>query len=405
MSEASAPVRIAQRVRGGLGVITNIQVLRALAAYMVVFYHLQPMLTEVPEAPFDTTFGASGVDIFFVISGFIMFHTTQAGDRSTGTFWMDRIRRIVPLYWVATLLLLGIFLFGRNPNGLAAVDAGDIATSLFFIPDVRADGEHGPVLSLGWTLIYEMFFYFLFGLTFFLRSQAKALAALVVSFCGFAALGLLVPGLPYAVLYYTNPIMLEFAAGCALALAYRQPRFGQGRAAAPIGYALLLAGAAGIVATELLPKHFETIRFLRPFVFGVPSLAIVLGALLLDKAGHRIGGRFLVLQGAASYAVYLFHPVVMQAVTKLLKTVFDMPPVDEFLADLPDGIEYLVTAGILIGCAMVAAGVVATIIHLWVELPLHAWLKTVGSKRKPSQLDPMPTGTRPAAPAGGQPSA
>src|SRR5262249_10848440 len=145
--------------------IQNIQVLRAIAAYLVVVYHIQPHVSNLLSAPMTSDMGAVGVDVFFVISGFIMVFTSSNRERTTWEFWRDRIIRIVPLYWLATFCMIAITLFGFAPSGLHGWDGKDLVTSMFFLPNIRNDGVPEPILSPGWTLIYEMFFYFLFGLT------------------------------------------------------------------------------------------------------------------------------------------------------------------------------------------------------------------------------------------------
>ncbi|MBC8051281.1 MAG: acyltransferase, partial [Chitinophagales bacterium] len=109
--------------------IENIHVLRAVAAYMVVFYHGQD-LTQAVSPAFDYVHaGAAGVDIFFVISGFVITHTNLRNQKATTQFWLDRIIRIVPLYWAVTFFLILVSLSGWRPTGLHHWDAGDLLGS------------------------------------------------------------------------------------------------------------------------------------------------------------------------------------------------------------------------------------------------------------------------------------
>ena len=114
------------------------------------------------------SFGAAGVDIFFVVSGFIMVVTTMKRDMAPGEFLLHRIARIVPVYWVVTILLFAIVMYGFKPVGIMRMQPDWLAKSLLFIPFDR-DGRVEPIISVGWTLNYEMFFYLLFALGLFVR--------------------------------------------------------------------------------------------------------------------------------------------------------------------------------------------------------------------------------------------
>ena len=149
------------------GSIVSIQYLRAVAALLVVFYHTIYQIKEY-QGLFESgiwRFGASGVDIFFVISGFIMWVTAAARPTRPLAFMRNRIVRIVPMYWIVTL---GLFtLSSILPNAIMIVDTtpGHLARSLLFIPhpDPAQPERLWPLLLTGWTLNYEMFFYSIFA--------------------------------------------------------------------------------------------------------------------------------------------------------------------------------------------------------------------------------------------------
>ena len=141
--------------------LLSIQYLRAVAALMVVFHHIinaKPWLFN-PLENYPSL--ATGVDIFFVISGFIMY--VAARNEAPLEFLKKRIIRIVPLYWVATLAFVivktKLHIFSLTPE-----DWLHIAKSLAFIPhhDPTNPGKIWPYLIQGWTLNYEMFFYLIF---------------------------------------------------------------------------------------------------------------------------------------------------------------------------------------------------------------------------------------------------
>lgn len=123
--------------------VRNIQVLRCVAALVVVWHHLQTQLHLQMDMPPLGFHGRAGVDIFFVISGFIMFHTTWDARRRVTRFWIDRVIRIAPLYWLATLAVTGLVLVGFHPAGVMKISLEDVIADMLFLPDIREElGEH-----------------------------------------------------------------------------------------------------------------------------------------------------------------------------------------------------------------------------------------------------------------------
>ena len=131
--------------------IENIQVLRFIAAFSVMMVHL-PVFK----------FGAWGVDIFFVISGFIMMYITEHNNKN---FLIKRIIRIVPLYWLLTLAVFLIAFLKPEILNNTTANFEHLLKSLFFIPFNKNEAGHFPILFLGWTLNYEIIFYILFAFT------------------------------------------------------------------------------------------------------------------------------------------------------------------------------------------------------------------------------------------------
>jgi exopolysaccharide production protein ExoZ len=341
--------------------------LRALAALAVVWHHLQTEMAAGLGWPHLGFAGRAGVDVFFVISGFIMFHTTQDHSRSTLDFWKDRVIRIAPLYWLATLAATSLFWLGVHPGDIKALSVTDVIEDMLFLPHYRADLDTYPALDVGWTLNYEMFFYFLFGLTFFLKSQAKALAALTAVFiAGAVAVHFHAP-MPHAVSVWLEPITLEFAAGGALALLYRRNFSVSAGTQRIAGLALLFVGFAalgwfGVRDGEYMSWFYE----LRALEFGIPATLIVAGALLLERSGSVARSPFLLLLGGASYAIYLVHHVIVEYLVKAAAAVLPVPGAGPIL--VPVAIAMFVLAA--------GAGIAA---HLWIEKPITRLLK-----RRPS---------------------
>jgi exopolysaccharide production protein ExoZ len=337
-------------------VVFNVQCLRAVAAMLVVAHHLQAMVNTNYDTNWMGRFGTFGVDIFFVISGFIMFYTNRTMRRGAGEFISNRLLRIIPLYWLATLVMVVLFLIGFHPNGLHQVDLPRFIESLVFVPSEFPDGRTDLILTLGWTLMYELYFYVVFAATFFVRSLEKSLAIMTLFFIGGIGLAITFGPFNYLVDYYLNPITLEFVFGAILAVLYvRWPSKSSGWDA--LLAATLIAGGFGLaeIANKFADPTVSNIRFV---YFGVPASLIVAGCLLLEKSGRRFTNSFALLLGAASYSLYLFHPIFLQASVKAVRVISHSP------RDLS------------LYCAVAAAIVIALIgailIHLLVEKPIMA---------------------------------
>jgi peptidoglycan/LPS O-acetylase OafA/YrhL len=188
--------------------ILSVQMLRAVAALTVIVGHVQAQSildTERFGGSFTPThilpWGA-GVDLFFVISGFIMVASSEklfAAPKGNVTFLARRFARIIPLYWIfATLYIVLKFLAGSD--GHPFPNWPDIVASYAFWPsDTFGDGHPRPFYTLGWTLNYEMFFYILFAL-FLAFPRDKAVACVTAALAAAVGLGLLFkPGfVPFA---------------------------------------------------------------------------------------------------------------------------------------------------------------------------------------------------------------
>ncbi len=164
-------------------------------------------------------FGTVGVDLFFVISGFIMWTTTETSRRGPVRFWLARIVRIVPLYWIFTTLYVAAALITPESFYVVHLEAAHIVKSYLFVPATHPNlGLIAPVYTLGWTLNYEMFFYLLFGFCLFVPSPRLRFALLASAFLLLVAGGLLAQPQGAIARTYTDPIMLEFLAGVMLAI-------------------------------------------------------------------------------------------------------------------------------------------------------------------------------------------
>jgi len=275
--------------------LLSIQYLRAAAALAVVVYHV----LQWRSGGFEV--GRAGVDVFFVISGVIMWRITAGRPIKAAGFLWRRLTRVAPAYWLATLLLAAIAV--AWPAFLPKVHPvpGHLLLSLAFVPHLDPAGLPFPLLAPGWTLTYEAGFYLIFAAALAVPERARA----VVITCALAALvaaGLLLADPVY--ILGANPLMLEFAAGVWLG---RLSATGAlpGRA---WGLALIAAGGASFVAMGAAGWRDE---LWRAVVWGAPAAMIVAGALCLEARGPVALFPPLLALGDASYSLYLFHPIAV----------------------------------------------------------------------------------------------
>jgi len=248
-------------------------------------------------------FGFAGVDVFFVISGFIMATITAGRFGSIAgalDFLGRRALRIFPLYWLCSAVIV-LALFVRPDSLDASFAEKSIVHSLLLWPQ-----EGGPLLEVGWTLTYEMFFYAMTAIALAVSARSRiprmiagwAVALLVVQ--------LLPAQAPWSKLL-TSPLALEFMAGVIAALHWR--RLSVSRAWLTISAGMIWMICAGICLADH-PYYGQADR-IRVLAFGLPSALLVTGLARLEVDGRIRPPQFAVLLGDASYSLYLTHLFVL----------------------------------------------------------------------------------------------
>lgn len=290
----------------------SIQYLRAIAATMVVVFHIATRVLGAhdPE-PFGFAIWGGGVDIFFVVSGYIMWATTASRPVGTMRFLEARLLRIVPLYWAA-LALLWVVLAGLK-GFEAAPSASEVVRSALFIPHRDSGtGLLAPYLVPGWTLTYEMVFYAVFGVALFLENKLARLVFVGMVFLAMTRLRVHGDASDPIVFRLTSPMFFEFLAG--MIIAETQRHLADRRHLGKIGVVVLTTAAAFLVFVSA-PK-FETLP--RVVGFGVPAALVVLGLLAFEAriAGRPIG--WLKRLGDASYSLYLVHEILLKLLDPIL---------------------------------------------------------------------------------------
>jgi peptidoglycan/LPS O-acetylase OafA/YrhL len=332
--------------------VVGIQYLRGIAAAIVAFYH-----TGVNSADFawpaalPRGFGASGVDIFFAISGFIMTYITCVKPVGLGTFVTHRLVRVVPLYWffTAIVVLVGIIYPAAMLNNKIIWD--HILLSLAFIPHVNPiTGDTLPFFKLGWTLNYEMYFYICFGVLLLIANTTHRFFALVAFYGASAALFYLI--WPQTALTYTflNPLLLEFVFGAAIAQAWLHGAMD--RIPLPVAWAMAIIGCSALLYVgEPGPEHW------RVWQNGVPAAMIVASVLIIERHGKLPQSALLLLIGNASYSLYLSHTSTL-TVFRIGAKVLHLPVQDPLVG------------GILVILAFVGAIIGGILCYRFVETPL-----------------------------------
>jgi exopolysaccharide production protein ExoZ len=306
---------VARFETNGRGELFSIQYLRALAALSVLVTHaLQWPLGEMNFTLLRT--GRLGVEVFFVISGFIM--TLIAGD---GVFRPERFLgrralRIVPAYWAATFLVTALALALPSQFRTTVPTIEGLIKSLLFIPSLD---PKAPLLGLGWTLDFEAFFYVVFASLFFLRSGLRTLV-LCALFAALMATGLSLRNPSHVEAFYTSMSLVGFCGGTLVAQFYRHgwltpdPRLRH----ALIGAMLVLLMVFYIVPWEYddsLPVHL---------LMTITAVSIVLLGLQIEVAGRLPRVATLKYFGDASYSLYLFHLFPLAAVWAVANRLFDI---------------------------------------------------------------------------------
>ena len=288
--------------------------MRGLAAVMVLLLHATEVATERFGSRHQNWWaGAAGVDIFFVISGYVMSLSSSRLVRRQGgatEFLKRRLERIVPIYWIATTLKVVLLL---SVPALALRGLGGswhIVASYLFLPSWNTIHAALPVVPVGWTLNLEMLYYVLFALA--LALKLPPLRMLTPVLIAMALVPLAIHAWVYALLTWCDPILLEFLFGMLLERAWRR-----GWKLRPPMAWLTLGIAMSLLV--LFPRQDGTL--LRPLLWGVPAAAMLAAALSLeDSVGRRVPP-WVLLIGDASYSIYLTHGFVLPVVAMLLEAM------------------------------------------------------------------------------------
>ncbi|WP_421569121.1 acyltransferase family protein [Stenotrophomonas sp. PD6] len=349
-----------------------IQALRGIAALLVVFYHgvgYQPRSKEPGIEHVFSMIGASGVDLFFMISGFIMVYATRnvsGGFNDTGTFLIKRIARVFPVYFVATGLYVPLMLLMGNYVGHVDImtDVNQIIRSALMIPTnfgSRAPYFGGSVLHVGWTINYEVYFYVLFGLSLmFGRLRWIALSGIAVALLIALPMTVSRPSLDAYVDYgfngplnfATNPMLWEFFVGVVIGRIYLS-RFQM----AALTANLLSVTSLAILVWFLLNDVSSKFGFTG---WALPYALLLFALTIGSKTMNIRWPRSLVWTGNVSFSLYLVHPFVIHPAYQLFW--------GEATAEWMNNVWFM-----LVLCALSLC--LAAVSYRYLELGLSEWVR------------------------------
>ncbi len=335
-------------------VLVSLQYLRAVAALMVVYFHAAIQAQTLARWQVDLPLvGSSGVDIFFVLSGFVMYTSTHGRDVTIVDFATRRFIRIVPLYWLLTLAVAGAAALAPSLLRSTVFDPAHLVASLTFVPWPNPVANPlnptiSPVIVPGWTLNFEMMFYALFAASLFVRGDQARLVTMSALVAALFGASWLLREQAIAARFYASPIIFEFVAGAWIAAALQH----RGAPRSPrIAMAVLAIALTSILVDEWLWSDHG-----RLLTLGLPAVVIVTCAVLIERTGRLRFSRLWAELGNASYSIYLSHIFVVAGLRIALELLGrELTP--------PFGILFVLAA-------IVLASALGLMIHTLIEKPL-----------------------------------
>ena len=361
--------------------IINLQIFRGLAAMMVLFSHANLI---VDKSLFNGVFvvGRCGVDFFFVLSGFIIYHVNYyfiCHPAKFGYYIRKRFNRIYPIYWIYTLITLAIHfvLLKYTGKGLIYwinVNLENILRSLFLYP-VNTAIQEAPIIPVAWTLSYEIVFYVMFGLLILSRQKISMffitiwMAAVILnSFFSFQTANLLMG----VILNVKN---LELFMGCMAAYLYRKyccklSKY-QLRLLMTLAIFLLAISWWYNLRTGYI---YDVIHKMDVITFGIPFFIIILCAVLLEEKVPINKGslkNIFIYLGDASYSIYLTHFITITLVNIILTKLVCF------------------NSSMIFSVSVLTSVIVGFLLYRFIEKPLLNWLNKNPVKIETVQMSNM----------------
>ena len=343
--------------------LQSVQLFRGAAVLLVLLFHA----TVISKAylGYDLLgglflFGYSGVDIFFVLSGFIIFlkHRDDANSpKSLKPYFQKRFIRIYPLYWVIALALVPIYFAPAYDASYCIV----LFKSLLLLPQVD-----NPVVTVAWSLSQEVFFYGMFALAIFFpwRYVRPVFVGCLLVTAVFYVGKITVPGtfeMPPHSGFFFSPYNLEFAMGCLAAHLLDSLRPLPSAPLVITGLAMFLL--CGINDSSIYARFGRNHSILS---YGIASMLMILGGVLWERRRRRAMPSMLLLMGDASYSIYLTHYALLDLFLK---------------GALALAIPALIGSSLTAVLATASSLGIGVLLYLGVERPLLTYLrKRIGAR-------------------------
>lgn len=340
-----------------------IQLFRGIAALLVVLAHGSLIFHENLQRAFlfdIFNFGGSGVDFFFVLSGFIILyvHHHYIGNSSKlKSFLIKRFVRIYPIYWVVLTGKLFASL-GLSDSATPMINLIEVVKAYLLFPQDRIIlSEY--FLGVSWTLTYEVFFYLIFGLLIYLQPKfylpiiGILLSGVILNFTNIVQ----VPENSVLLQFLFSPLHIEFILGCLAAYVVTQNKITYGSQLLYLGLFLYTLAA--------INTNYNLLPVSNVITYGIPATILVIGAVALEISKTVNVPQMLILLGDASYSIYLIHGFV---INNLVKVVLNLQIIDFFTQNsLIFSLFAIFNAvmAVIIGCLM----------YLYLEKPLLSILR------------------------------
>lgn len=345
--------------------------LRGIAALLIVAFHATDLFIIKFNRPFLLSlfdFGDSGVDFFFVLSGFCLALSSgkYIGNRGAAkSFLIKRCMRIYPFYWLISLCIIPIYFlvpsFGKGHE--TAIDV--ILKSLLLIPQ-----EHAPIVSVAWFLSHLIFFYLIFASLIYRPKVFSKLIYAGLSLSAFLMLADIVSDFQlkahthFLINFIFSSYNLEFAAGCLLSLIFIkfQPRRSVSLFILLTGCSIFfISGLLDVYVLQTSAQHSSFSDYYEFVAYGLASVLIVGGAAFLEKGRQLSVNKVLLGLGTASFSIYLTHYSILSIFTKAIEVA---------------GVQSLglLTAAMALACLLTV--LIGYVIHVYIEQRLISLFRT-----------------------------
>ncbi len=347
--------------------LESIQIVRGIAVIAVVFFHCQQFSVDLAQAlslraPIlwvyskQEAIGSFGVDIFFVISGFVMSYITYKNHNKNyfWTFIKKRFIRVAPLYWLFTLIMILLLITFPN-NYYSKVDLKSIVYSFLFIPFIPTNFQSSPILPVGWTLNYEIFFYIIVAFGLFLKRRLFIISC-GLSFIILISVPLLMRPTSTALIFLTNYFIIEFYIGFIICDFFMKYKLNKN--------VVTILSIFTFILVILVCKNTSTSNI--KFVYCVMSALLVICFSFYEKLHDIHNLNALKFIGDCSYSIYLSHYILIPILGSAIKNIniSQYISIDMFLL-------YTWTVTIAAGC----------FIYLYVENPIIGYIKAITLKK------------------------